>query len=1747
MRHSSMKHLSAALLAAAFMTAGPALAQDCAASEEEPNNKPGQANPIELGECFSGRLEGNDQDAFVPVLDGVAANLTLTGEGAGLMKADIFALERNEEGGITSADVVASVATPLGGGEATVPVSLVEGDYIIGLSRAGGSVDYTLSLQEPAAEETATLSRQGTGDTKVDWEIDEDASQKLWNISFAGSTMDAPDLVLRNADTGEVVSRRADEWGRVELTSYGLDPGSYSFHIDTDDDAPWRLAVREVGTRRPELEREPNDSEASAQPIGETRFIRGRLSDGRDEDLYLLDLEEGVRKGLRLRGLGLGHVMLCVGSEAGEPECREARRRVGFDAVESPSGSPLLISVSHDGNEPLDYQLSIRDPQGEALKGFAEPNEARSDAPILAASGKGEGRLVGREYDSFILETDKQGVWRINVTASDNLDWLTYYGGRYGKLTSESRGRQATLDSLVLPAGRHVFTMRGKSNQDEGRYYIDAVRLGDVSNDRELEPNNSRRTATPMSPGDKRAGTLASGDSSDGFLVSTETATPMRVTLEVGEAADLEFEVYPVTGGDFDARAKAGETYVMERRFEAGESLINLKPYGASASYKLSLEAIDRGEFAARIDREPNNSPQTAGDLPLDGHVTGGFEDYGDWARYYGPYDIYRLPDEWASSSLIVTGDAGGADLDIVNNANDSMQELSVSADRSGSGAGKLPGKAPIYLRVDDGNSPYDLTIWPAGETPPDLGNASLAAEVSLKEETLPLAAHWPAPQPVSGTLNITNEGDDPATVQVTLRTGIIGARLRPEAETVDVPAGKTVAVAFDGALPENLPARRPITLIADVNGPGRTATSVEIPIEAGKSPEAVAADRGIPESMYGGVNVAAAGVGGKMLEAETADEDEREDLHLLIDGMVGRESTFEAWVGDGGREPVVAVGFDTAPVTGVVLYPHPAQVRRYPASAPSHAVIETRGNGGWQEVWRGDLATGLEEFVIAFDEAVETDAVRVRMRNYGAQILRLSEMKVIASPQHDPTGGEGYEIQSFARGGEMLGGVPALQHGTAVVTRTNDRVSLFRGWSDPAPEFTTAFRFHRRAEIEGLSWTPVESNGGSRPAIDRLIVEAGPDKLSGPWQEIGTLTRSEPDLVLDAPVEARYLRFVADSDDDGIASARTVRITRDIMVHERAPGDGYTSVLGFYGHGKPRSVPELPQGRDSSSGGGQLELEQTVSGVVERGETAPEYDLTVPDDANRIVLAFDADYPIVPQVTLDPSREGGTLLSEPGPDQVSELRERFDIPEGQAIRIAEVEAGGHKLNFNEPRRSLLVTWDTSGSIGSFRPAILRSLDMISSEIDPEMDAIGLLPFGSSSLLGGGWLTDRETVRTLLRSVSENDSSSATRSFETGLNMLASRPGARAMLTVTDMDDPTIDYRTRKPYDLLEDTGALMFAGQINGGGLASGWSLFGQRRRLRGFTIASDGSFAEVVNPTQIVDLFETAMGRLRGPKPYRVTAYTYNQAPPPPGDLVVELTSEGDEDEGKITLNPVEIVLDASGSMLQRLPDGRRRIVAAKASIRELVTNELPSGTPAALRVFGHLEPDSCDTRLVQPLAPISEGDFVEKLEGIQAKNLAKTPIAESLRLTAKDLEAAEGNPLVVLLTDGDETCGGDPRKTLEELKAQGMDLKVNVVGFAVGAELDKTFRSWAETGNGKYYKADDANSLGKALQTAVQPEFEVIDSAGEVVATGVPGSEPLSLPVGQYNIVFPGGQSRTANITSDTTTTLEIAVES
>jgi Mg-chelatase subunit ChlD len=219
------------------------------------------------------------------------------------------------------------------------------------------------------------------------------------------------------------------------------------------------------------------------------------------------------------------------------------------------------------------------------------------------------------------------------------------------------------------------------------------------------------------------------------------------------------------------------------------------------------------------------------------------------------------------------------------------------------------------------------------------------------------------------------------------------------------------------------------------------------------------------------------------------------------------------------------------------------------------------------------------------------------------------------------------------------------------------------------------------------------------------------------------------------------------------------------------------------------------------------------------------------------------------------------------------------------------------------------------------------------------------------------------------------------------------------------------------------------------------------------------------------------------------------------------------------------VEFVLDASGSMLQRL-GGVRRIELAKSALVELAREALPANSAFALRVFGHKEAGSCRTDLEIPLAKIDRAAAVARIQSLGAMNLAKTPIAASLGKVEEDLAGATGPTLVVLVTDGEETCGGDPKAAIEALRAAGHDVRIDIVGFAVDeVALEETFRGWARLGGGHYFDAENGEQLRAAMRDALQPAYEVL-SGSELVATGAVNGESIELPVGSYRVRLRGG---------------------
>ncbi len=238
-------------------------------------------------------------------------------------------------------------------------------------------------------------------------------------------------------------------------------------------------------------------------------------------------------------------------------------------------------------------------------------------------------------------------------------------------------------------------------------------------------------------------------------------------------------------------------------------------------------------------------------------------------------------------------------------------------------------------------------------------------------------------------------------------------------------------------------------------------------------------------------------------------------------------------------------------------------------------------------------------------------------------------------------------------------------------------------------------------------------------------------------------------------------------------------------------------------------------------------------------------------------------------------------------------------------------------------------------------------------------------------------------------------------------------------------------------------------------------------------------------------------------------------------PGKVAVTMAA------GSTSGGAIEIILDASGSMLQKL-GAERRIDIAKRTLTKLISSTIPAGTPFAFRVFGR-EVDSCQTDLDVPVAPLNPAAVGQRIAALVARNGAKTPIGASLDKAADDLKSVTGEKLIVLVTDGEETCGGDPAAAIERLRKAGIGTRVSIVGFALDDEkLATTFRRWSDAGGGAFFDAKDAAGLDKSLTEALRPGFEVVNTQGQVLASGLVGGDAVTVPAGTHTVRIKGRAS-------------------
>ena len=189
------------------------------------------------------------------------------------------------------------------------------------------------------------------------------------------------------------------------------------------------------------------------------------------------------------------------------------------------------------------------------------------------------------------------------------------------------------------------------------------------------------------------------------------------------------------------------------------------------------------------------------------------------------------------------------------------------------------------------------------------------------------------------------------------------------------------------------------------------------------------------------------------------------------------------------------------------------------------------------------------------------------------------------------------------------------------------------------------------------------------------------------------------------------------------------------------------------------------------------------------------------------------------------------------------------------------------------------------------------------------------------------------------------------------------------------------------------------------------------------------------------------------------------------------------------------IQLLLDSSGSMAGKV-GGRAKIDIAKEVLSNFV-DTLPRQAKVSLRVYGHAGSSSRQDKTLS----CSRSDLIypfQALDTIRFKTAIKsfgpmgwTPIAHSLQQAQADFAGFDGthnSNLIYLVSDGKETCDGDPVAAARGLRESHIQAIVNIIGFDVDADTARQLRATAQAGGGQYYEARNAAELQRVFRQSI-----------------------------------------------------------
>lgn len=182
--------------------------------------------------------------------------------------------------------------------------------------------------------------------------------------------------------------------------------------------------------------------------------------------------------------------------------------------------------------------------------------------------------------------------------------------------------------------------------------------------------------------------------------------------------------------------------------------------------------------------------------------------------------------------------------------------------------------------------------------------------------------------------------------------------------------------------------------------------------------------------------------------------------------------------------------------------------------------------------------------------------------------------------------------------------------------------------------------------------------------------------------------------------------------------------------------------------------------------------------------------------------------------------------------------------------------------------------------------------------------------------------------------------------------------------------------------------------------------------------------------------------------------------------------------------------VILDASGSMATKIGQDSRMDIAKKA-VSTFLSN-MPQGVNTGLIVYGNIGSNSQEDKNLScngieeiiKLGSNNNAKVIDSMKTFTPKGW--TPIAKSIDF-AKNIflkNSKESENYLILVTDGAESCDGNPLRSAQYLTTDLKNIKLNIIGFALDSYSQLSLEKVAGAGGGLYYTAYNSYSIADAF---------------------------------------------------------------